>query len=116
MLNVILSNTEVIEWANDTTYGLACGIFTQNLNRAIRVSNALEAGSAWVRLISCHLLLDLSSFTSLFNVKVNCYNSFELMMPFGGYKQSGIGREMGTEAIEAYTRVKGVHINIGQML
>jgi aldehyde dehydrogenase (NAD+) len=71
---------EVIEWANDTTYGLASGIFTQNINRAIRVSNALEAGSAWV----------------------NCYHSFENMMPFGGYKMSGIGRELGTEVFEAY--------------
>ena len=106
-------NSEVIEWANDTTYGLACGIFTQNLSRAIRVSNALEAGSAWVSIYFSSRLLKLSS---LLSAQVNCYNSFEQMMPFGGYKQSGIGRELGTEAIEAYTRVKGVHINIGQML
>ncbi|KAK1230877.1 hypothetical protein PQX77_006016, partial [Marasmius sp. AFHP31] len=60
---------EVIEWANDTTYGLACGLFTQNNARATRVAHALEAGTAWV----------------------NCYSWFDLAVPFGGYKQSGIG-------------------------
>ena len=106
----------MLEWANDTTYGLACGVFTQNLSRAIRVSNALEAGSAWVNFsfVSSPSSDPYIPFPSCF--QVNCYHSFELMMPFGGYKQSGFGRELGTEAIEAYTRVKGVHINIGQML
>ncbi|KAL0571811.1 hypothetical protein V5O48_010141, partial [Marasmius crinis-equi] len=82
---------EVIEMANDTTYGLACGVFTSNNARAIRVSHALEAGTAWV----------------------NCYSWFDIAVPFGGYKQSGIGREFGPEGIFEYTQVKGVHVNIG---
>ncbi|KAL0568354.1 hypothetical protein V5O48_013637 [Marasmius crinis-equi] len=68
---------EAIEMANDTTYGLACGIFTTNNARVTRVAHALEAGTAWV----------------------NCYSWFEISVPFGGYKQSGVGREFGTEGI-----------------
>ncbi|THU97206.1 aldehyde dehydrogenase [Dendrothele bispora CBS 962.96] len=85
---------EVIEMANNTTYGLACGIFTENVSRAIRVAHALEAGTAWI----------------------NNYHTVETMVPFGGYKQSGIGREQGEYALENYTQVKAVHINIGLKL
>jgi aldehyde dehydrogenase (NAD+) len=82
---------EVTEMANNTTYGLACHIFTQNVSRAIRMAHALEAGSAWV----------------------NCAQATEVNVPFGGYKQSGIGRELGEYALDTYTQVKAVHINIG---
>ncbi|KIM37663.1 hypothetical protein M413DRAFT_76887 [Hebeloma cylindrosporum] len=82
---------EVIEMANNTTYGLACNVFTQNISRGIRVAHALEAGSAWVN-----------------NAQVP-----EVGVPFGGYKQSGIGRELGEYALDTYTQVKAVHINIG---
>ncbi|KAE9391896.1 aldehyde dehydrogenase [Gymnopus androsaceus JB14] len=82
---------EVIEMANDTNYGLGCAVFTENVSRAIRVSNALEAGTAWV----------------------NCNISAEHNVPVGGYKESGIGREMGEYAIDTYTQVKAVHINVG---
>ncbi|KJA15398.1 hypothetical protein HYPSUDRAFT_207889 [Hypholoma sublateritium FD-334 SS-4] len=82
---------EVIEKGNDTEYGLAAHIFTENLNRAIRVSNAVEAGSAWV----------------------NIAQITDTAVPFGGYKNSGIGRELGEYALSTYTQVKGVHINIG---
>ncbi|TFK32453.1 aldehyde dehydrogenase [Crucibulum laeve] len=82
---------EVIELANDTVYGLACNIFSENSSRAIRVAHALEAGSAFV----------------------NCAQATEMFVPFGGFKQSGIGRELGEYAIDTYTQVKGVHINIG---
>ncbi|THU91051.1 aldehyde dehydrogenase [Dendrothele bispora CBS 962.96] len=85
---------EVIEMANDTSYGLACGVFTRDNSRSIRVAHALEAGTAWV----------------------NCYRSLETAVPFGGYKQSGIGRELGEYALELYTQVKAVHVNIGQVL
>ncbi|KAF9043170.1 aldehyde dehydrogenase [Panaeolus papilionaceus] len=85
---------EVVEVANDTTYGLGCNVFSLNINRAIRVAHALEAGSAWV----------------------NCAQATELQVPFGGYKQSGIGRELGEYAIDTYTQVKGVHVNIGLKL
>ncbi|KXN80716.1 Aldehyde dehydrogenase [Leucoagaricus sp. SymC.cos] len=85
---------EVIEWANDTTYGLAANVLTENSARAIRMANSLEAGT----------------------VNVNCALSFELGVPFGGYKQSGLGRELGEKALDTYTQIKAVHINIGQVL
>ncbi|KAF5323284.1 hypothetical protein D9619_013499 [Psilocybe cf. subviscida] len=81
---------EVIELANNTTYGLGCNIFTENLSRALRVAHSLEAGSAWV----------------------NQAQSAEIGVPFGGYKQSGIGRELGEYALDTYTQVKGVHVNL----
>jgi len=85
---------EVIAAANDTTYGLACYIYTENSSRAIRVAHAIEAGTAFV---NSSLVLENS-------------------VPFGGYKQSGIGREFGEYALETYTQVKGVHINLGLRL
>ncbi|KAL0959104.1 hypothetical protein HGRIS_014401 [Hohenbuehelia grisea] len=85
---------DVIEQANDTVYGLACAVFTENVSRAIRVAHALEAGSAWV----------------------NCVLSLNDNVPFGGYKQSGIGRELGEYALNTYTQVKSIHVNIGQKL
>jgi len=85
---------EVIELANDTVYGLACNVFSENGSRAIRVAHALEAGTAWV----------------------NCAQMGETSVPFGGYKQSGIGRELGEYALDTYTQIKGVHINIGTRL
>ncbi|KAL0066661.1 hypothetical protein AAF712_006264, partial [Marasmius tenuissimus] len=88
------SEEEVVEMANDTTYGLAAAVFTENNARAIRVAHALEAGSLFV----------------------NCYNWGDQAMPFGGYKQSGVGREMGEYSLETYTQVKGVHVNIGLKL
>jgi len=85
---------EVVEMANNTTYGLAAHLFTQNVDRAIRMAHAVEAGSTWV----------------------NCAQDVSMNVPFGGYKQSGIGRELGEYALETYTQVKAVHINIGQKL
>ncbi|KAJ7247046.1 aldehyde dehydrogenase [Mycena rebaudengoi] len=82
---------EVIAAANDTVYGLSCCVFSENLSRAIRVTHALENGSAFV---NSGQLVDPS-------------------MPFGGYKQSGIGREHGEYALHTYTQVKAVHINLG---
>ncbi|KAG6867640.1 hypothetical protein C0993_000192, partial [Termitomyces sp. T159_Od127] len=69
---------EVIEAANNTTYGLACHIFSQNISRALRVAHSLEAGNAWV----------------------NSPRIADKAVPFGGYKQSGIGRELGEYALE----------------
>ncbi|KAF9261848.1 aldehyde dehydrogenase [Marasmius fiardii PR-910] len=94
VLFCLLVPTEVIEMANDTSYGLAAAVFTENNSRAVRVAHALEAGTTWV----------------------NCYNSTEIQVPFGGYKQSGIGRELGEYALEMYTQVKAVHVNIGLKL
>jgi aldehyde dehydrogenase (NAD+) len=88
------NDEDVIRQANDTTYGLASAVFTQNIDRAIKTAHKLQAGTAWI----------------------NCVNSVDFRVPFGGYKQSGIGRECGEYALENYTNVKAVHINIGQRL
>ncbi|KAI1867822.1 uncharacterized protein JN550_006963 [Neoarthrinium moseri] len=82
---------EVIKEGNNTTYGLAAAVHTKNLNTAIRVSNALKAGTVWV----------------------NQYNMIMHAVPFGGYKESGIGRELGEAALANYTQTKSVSIRLG---
>ncbi|CAG8547329.1 27061_t:CDS:2 [Dentiscutata erythropus] len=81
---------EVIEKAHLTKYGLAAAVFTKDISRAIKVSNALRAGTVWV----------------------NCYNVVNANAPFGGFKESGFGRELGKYALELYTQVKTVQINL----
>ena len=77
---------ELTSAANASAYGLAAGIWTNNLSLAHRTAKRIKAGTVWV----------------------NCYNVFDASLPFGGYKQSGWGREMGAEALELYTEVKSV--------
>ncbi|HUR36401.1 MAG TPA: aldehyde dehydrogenase family protein [Terriglobales bacterium] len=77
---------DVITQGNDTAYGLAAGVWTRDISKAHRVADKLKAGTVWI----------------------NCYNIFDAAMPFGGYKQSGWGREMGHDAIELYTQKKAV--------
>lgn len=79
---------EVVARANDTEYGLAAGVFTKDLERAHRLVAALQAGIVWV----------------------NTYNITPIEMPFGGYKQSGLGRENSLAAIEHYTQRKSVYV------
>ncbi|TID30046.1 hypothetical protein CANINC_001415 [Pichia inconspicua] len=81
---------EVVEMANDSEYGLAAGIHTTSLDTATYVANKLEAGTVWI----------------------NTYNDFHSNIPFGGFKQSGIGREMGEAAFENYTQIKAVRIKV----
>ncbi len=81
---------DVIRRANDSEYGLAAGVWTTDLRKAHRVAHALEVGTVWV----------------------NCYNAFDAAVPFGGYKQSGFGREMGSYALELYTQVKAIWVNL----
>jgi len=85
---------EIIKTGNNTTYGLAAAVHTSNLNTAIRVSNALRAGTVWV----------------------NSYNMLHHQVPFGGYKESGIGRELGEAALANYTQTKSVSIRLGDAL
>ena len=77
---------EVAAVANDTPYGLGAGIWTKDISKAHALAKKIKAGSVWI----------------------NCYNVFDAALPFGGYKQSGWGREMGHEVLEAYTEVKAV--------
>jgi acyl-CoA reductase-like NAD-dependent aldehyde dehydrogenase len=75
---------------NDTTYGLAAAVWTNDVARAHKVARALKAGTVWV----------------------NCYNNIDPISPFGGYKQSGIGRELGKHSIELYTQIKSVYVKL----
>jgi aldehyde dehydrogenase (NAD+) len=81
---------DVIRRANNSEYGLAAGLWTQDLKKAHYVASELRAGTVWV----------------------NCYNVFDAASPFGGYKESGNGREMGSYALENYTEVKSVWVNL----
>jgi len=85
---------EVIKQGNETTYGLAAAVHTTNLNTAIRVANSLKAGTVWV----------------------NNYNMLSYQVPFGGFKESGIGRELGKYALANYTQVKSVRVRLGGAL
>ncbi|KAJ3471644.1 hypothetical protein MRS44_001743 [Fusarium solani] len=81
---------EALALAHDTPYGLAAAVHTQSLSTAIRFSNSLHAGTIWV----------------------NCYNLLHHAVPFGGYKESGIGRELGEAALANYTQSKSVAIRL----
>ncbi|KIY73666.1 NAD-aldehyde dehydrogenase [Cylindrobasidium torrendii FP15055 ss-10] len=88
------TEAEAIALANATNYGLGAGLHSSDASQCMRVSNALEAGSVWI----------------------NQYNILSNNVPFGGFKQSGIGRELGSYALEEYTSVKAVHWNFGEQL
>jgi phenylacetaldehyde dehydrogenase len=81
---------EVVEQANDSSFGLAAGIWTTNLAKAHSLASAMRAGTVWV----------------------NCYNIFDAALPFGGYKESGWGREMGHNAVDAYSETKSVCMKV----
>jgi phenylacetaldehyde dehydrogenase len=80
------SDEELVSAANETEYGLAAGVWTRDISKAHRTAKRLRAGTVWI----------------------NCYNVLDSSLPFGGYKASGWGREMGAEALELYTEVKTV--------
>lgn len=77
---------EIIEEANDTTYGLSAGVWTNDVKKAHRVAHALKAGTVWI----------------------NTYHMYDNALPFGGYKQSGWGRELGRNSLDAYLETKSV--------
>jgi len=81
---------EVIERANKTTYGLAAAVWTRDIGKAHAIANSVRAGTVWV----------------------NCFDVFDAAAPFGGFKQSGIGREMGEYGLQQYTEVKTVTVKL----
>jgi betaine-aldehyde dehydrogenase len=84
---------EAIARANDSEFGLAAGVFTRDVQRAHRVVSRLQAGTCWI----------------------NTYNLCPVELPFGGVKRSGVGRENSRAAIEHYTRVKSVYVEMGDV-
>src|SRR5439155_1324305 len=82
---------EVIRRGNQTCFGLAAAVWTRDITKAHRLSNGLRAGTVWI----------------------NCYDVFDAAAPFGGFKMSGIGRELGEYALQLYTEVKTVYVNLG---
>ncbi len=88
---ISFSGTEdLTRQANDTIYGLSAGIWTRDIGKAHRLAKSIRAGTVWV----------------------NCYNCFDAASPFGGFKQSGYGRELGKYALELYTQVKSVWVSL----
>ncbi len=79
---------EVVARANDTPFGLSAGVFTRDISRGHRVIAELQAGTCWI----------------------NTYNVTPIELPFGGYKQSGLGRENSRAALEHYTQLKSVYV------
>ncbi|TRM69553.1 aldehyde dehydrogenase domain-containing protein [Schizophyllum amplum] len=81
---------DVVRQANDSVYGLAAAVFSKDITRALETAHRLQAGTTWV----------------------NCVNQLHAQVPFGGFKQSGIGRELGEYALANYTNTKAVHVNL----
>jgi aldehyde dehydrogenase (NAD+) len=86
--------SEAIARANNSEYGLGASVFTRDIERAHRVASEIEAGMVWI----------------------NSSQDSDPRIPFGGVKQSGIGRELGEAGLEAYTQIKAVHVNLGSKL
>jgi acyl-CoA reductase-like NAD-dependent aldehyde dehydrogenase len=81
---------EAVALANETIYGLAAGIWTRDVKAAHRVAKRVQAGTVWI----------------------NTYHPLDAASPFGGYKQSGYGRELGRHALDLYTQIKSVWVDL----
>lgn len=90
VINRFKTEEEVVALSNNSHYGLMAGVFTQDINRALRLSEKFDSGV----------------------VGVNCVSTIHFSCPFGGTKESGIGRELGVHALHAYTEPKTVLINL----
>ncbi|CAD6501729.1 BgTH12-01979 [Blumeria graminis f. sp. triticale] len=94
VLTSFKTEEEALEMANDTMYGLGSAVFTKDITRAHRVAKRIEAGMVWI----------------------NSSNNSDYRIPFGGVKQSGIGRELGEAGLAGYSQIKAVHVNMGHPL
>jgi aldehyde dehydrogenase (NAD+) len=94
VISSFATEEEAIERANDSMYGLGSAVFTKDLVKAHRVAREIEAGMVWV----------------------NSSQDSDYRVPFGGVKQSGIGRELGEAGLAAYYQTKAVHVNMGTEL
>jgi len=81
---------ELVRLANKSSFGLAAAIFSRDISRALTMANKLEAGTVWV----------------------NSHSMIEVNVPFGGFKQSGLGREYGEDSLKEYLEIKAVHVNL----
>jgi acyl-CoA reductase-like NAD-dependent aldehyde dehydrogenase len=90
VINTFKTEEEIVQRSNDSKYGLMAGVFTQDVNRALRMSSAFDSGV----------------------VGINCISTIHFSCPFGGTKESGLGRELGENALRAYTEPKTVLINL----
>jgi acyl-CoA reductase-like NAD-dependent aldehyde dehydrogenase len=82
---------ELVQRANNTRYGLAAGVWTQDISKAHRFAHAVKAGTVWI----------------------NEYGLIDAAAPFGGYKESGFGREHGKDVLDLYTQTKTIWVNLG---
>lgn len=90
VINKFKTEEEILQRSNDSRYGLMAGVFTQDINRALRMSSGFDSGV----------------------VGINCISKIHFSCPFGGTKESGLGREMGEHALRAYTEPKTILINL----
>jgi len=86
MVSTFADEDEVVDAANDTEFGLAAGLWTADVKRAHRVAARLQAGTVWI----------------------NTYGFFDVAVPYGGFRMSGYGKELGEEALEPYLQTKSV--------
>jgi len=84
------TDEELLELANDSCFGLAAAVFSKDISKALTIAHKLEAGTVWV----------------------NQHSMIEFNVTFGGFKQSGVGREYGEEALKEYMEIKAVHVNL----
>ena len=106
------SDAEAIAMANDTEYGLAAALFTEKISRAHKVARKLKAGMVWINSSGDSVSFRPWPIHPQDSDSANICESQHYGIPFGGAKSSGIGRELGSYALDAYTQTKAIHVNL----